>query len=102
MQLHEADQHRIQNCVDQLFDDQPKVPAIIAIIPKFLAGDGTATQTVVVECQKNWRLGELKRIETFLLGLQQVSFLSFQLTKKKINCVRHYSTLTHPKSNWVA
>lgn len=80
-QLHEADRHRINNCVDQLFGDQPKVPPIIAIIPQFLAGDSAAIQAVVEECQKNWRLRELKKIETFLLGLQQVSFffLSFQL-----------------------
>lgn len=77
IQLHAADQHRIQNCVDQLFAAYglSKEPSMRHNIANFLVGDGTATETVVVQCQKNWRAKELKRIDTFLLGLQQVRLI---------------------------
>lgn len=82
--LHKADQDRIQNCVDQLFTafGLAMEPAMRSTITNFLAGDGTATKTIVAECQKNWRTKELKRIETFLLGLQQVRIISFAMCAK--------------------
>lgn len=77
VQLLDADQHRIQNCVDQLFAafGLSIEPAMRLIIANFLAEDGTATKTIVAECQKNWRTKKLKRINTFLLGLKQVRFI---------------------------
>lgn len=84
LQLREADQHRIQNCVDQLYDafELPKLPKMRNLFPNFLAKIGHfETETIVKECQKNWRSKELNRAQAFLQGLQQVSLIIFHSAK---------------------